>query len=108
MAGATILLRKLSSDLSFSNRYYQYLKFGPRFIISGERFAPPPEKKRSNQAMNLSSPVSLWPLAWSLCLLICVTNSFPQSPAASARHAVPTEHPRLLGSLERLRQLAEE
>ncbi|MGD8500649.1 MAG: heparinase II/III family protein [Phycisphaerales bacterium] len=40
--------------------------------------------------------------------LFCRTTTIPAASAQTARHAVPDRHPRLLGSRDRLRKLAEE
>jgi len=47
-----------------------------------------------------------WELAW--VILLGWVSFVPACAAESARHAVPQEHPRLLGSRERLQQLAQE
>ncbi len=55
-------------------------------------------------ATSLTSSIGIW----TGIILPCLFFSIPSALAQTIRHAVPDEHPRLLGSLERLQRLAAE
>lgn len=46
--------------------------------------------------------------AWAGVLLLALVGTIPACAAEVGRHAIPREHPRLLGSRQRLQQLAQE